>query len=875
MYHKTNQMDFLESLLRKNPGITLSSEELDIVVRKLGLCIYPNITDELYYEEMAKICANLTSDNPSYALLGGNILIDFHDKQLIELNLRNFSQRMRYLSPFLNDHFIGMIEEYEDELNKMIDYDRNRSLDYFGFKTCTASYLLKSHDKIIETPQDMYLRVACQLSTDLAEIKQTYDLLSTGYYTHASPTMFNSGTRKLQCSSCFLLGVDDNLEDIANCWRKCSLISKWSGGIGLHVSNIRGKNSIIRGTNGRSNGIIPFLKVFNDIARWIDQGGKRPGSIAIYLEPHHPDIYEFLDLKKNFGAETERARDLFLSLYISDLFMNAVEKNLDWYLLSEDDAPGLSTTYGEAYETLYASYVSRGLYRKKISARHLWLKIIEAQIETGTPYIGFKDSINRYCNQKNLGTIRSSNLCHEITEYSDSKEVAVCNLGSIAVNKCLVRYKFENVRVCCADNVHNRDVRLICTFLKNQQIPYEVEINDGIKIYNNNVLIGSSFGEFLQKTACSFDFDKLYEVAYQAVKNLDKIIDINYYPIEEAKFSNMRHRPIGLGIQGVADALVQMRLLFESPEALKFSAQMMETIYLASVTASIDLAKQRHEPMKRLKELIQENLMSIPEYYDETYKNPLIDAVYHQLQPCIYEIESSGNHPGAYSTFEGSPFSKGLFQFDLYEDFNYSSLCYPEKWNKCRQDIQQYGIRNSLLTALMPTASTSQILGNNECFEYFTNNIYTRKTLAGDFTVVNKYLLRDLKSLGLYDTNMKNEIIKNDGSVQSIRSIPWEIRQYYKIIWEIKQIYVLKHATRRAPFVDQAQSMNIFIGTPDNQKLTSSHFYAWKNKLKTGMYYLRTKPAATATKITLTSSAPKFKITSNTSTPDECTNCSS
>jgi ribonucleoside-diphosphate reductase subunit M1 len=848
-----------------------------IIAQKVVASLYPGMTTEELDLESANICVNMSTKHPSYALLGGRILVSNLHKKTLE----RFSDKMTVLYQNTNNidkEWYEYIMSNKDAIDCMIDYNRDYMYDYFGFKTLEKSYLMKVNNKIVERPQDIYMRVASTLQQgDLTMIKKTYDLMSLGLYTHASPTMYNCGIIKKQLSSCFLLGTYDSLEEITKTWNSCAQISKWSGGIGLHVSNIRGKNSIINGTGGKSNGIVPFLRVFNDIARWIDQGGKRPGAIAIFLEPHHPDIFEFLDLRKNFGAETERARDLFLSLWISDLFMKQVDSDGDWYLMSADTCPGLPDVYGDQFEELYWSYVEQKKYVQVVKARKLWMAIMDAQIETGTPYIGFKDAINKKCNQKNLGTIKSSNLCHEITEYSDHNEYAVCNLGSIPINQCIAPFdnSKEFIIYTKPECKYSMWAKL---YMNNNNIKYkekqynQVNLNE-LRQYVDNVsfpLIFTSemthiggWTELYKYTASSYDYNKLYDIAYTATVNLDKVIDINYYPVPQAKLSNMKHRPIGLGIQGLADALVQLRLPFESDEAVEFNAKIMETIYLASITASNDIAKSRLNGMSRLCDILRN--FKYPEFYDSSYihMNEEINELYHKLRPNKYELRHSHLHNttlGAYSSFEGSPFSQGIFQHDMWnvEPF------YKEEWVKLRDSVMKYGTRNSLLTALMPTANTSQILGNNECFEFFTNNIYSRKTSAGEFPLVNKFLVQDLLNIGLWDNDMKDMILAASGSIQNIDSIPLQFKQLYKTIWEIKQVWVLKAAKARGAFVDQTQSMNIFMSEPDYQRLGSSHFWAWRNGLKTGIYYLRSKPSTDAIKFTID---PKLVKNNNTINP--------
>ena len=864
---------------RINKLITIDKKYIDpvLVAQKVVASLYPGITTEELDIESARICVNLSTTHPSYAYLGGNILVsNLHKK-----TSNNFSSKK---TDNMSEEYLKIVEKYKDEFDKMIDYNRDYTFDYFGFKTLEKAYLFKKNGKIIERPQDMFLRVAITLEMNNREIninniKKTYDYTSLGYYTHATPTLFNSGTKNMQLSSCFLLGTNDDLGDITTTWNSCAQISKWAGGIGLHVSNIRGKNSLIKSTNGLSNGLVPFLKVFNEIARWIDQGGKRPGSIAIYLEPHHPDIKDFLNLRKNFGEENMRARDLFLALWISDLFMKQVESDEDWYLLSDDECPGLTDTIGDEYEKLYWGYVKDKKYRSIIKARELWMHILEAQIETGMPYIAYKDTVNKKCNQNNLGVIKSSNLCCEITEYSNHEEYAVCNLASIALKQFIkpfddkdnnwIIYSKPDCKYCLYAKEYMKSLNIeyiektsideLRTILKVDKITFPqifISNNDEMK------LIGG-WTDFYKYTKCNFDYDELYNVAYIATKNLNNVIDINFYPVPQTKISNMKHRPIGLGIQGLADALVLLKIPYDSDECLEFNSKVMETIYLASMTASNDIAKERYELIK----ILINYEFDYPDFYDFKFElNDLeMNKLYHVLKPNKYELSKNKDSTtlGAYSSFDGSLFSKGIFQFDMWS----VKLHYQEKWDILKQNVIKYGTRNSLLTALMPTASTSQILGNNECFEFFTNNIYTRNTQAGDFILVNKYLVNDLIKIGLWNTELKDKIIADNGSIQNISEIPKNYKDLYKTIWEIKQIWVLKGAAARGPFVDQTQSMNIFMAEPDFQKLSSSHMWSWKNGLKTGMYYLRTKPATEAVKVTIAPSLMKTTI-------QECDTCS-
>jgi ribonucleoside-diphosphate reductase alpha chain len=642
----------------------------------------------------------------------------------------------------LSKEVYDIIKKNAVELDEAIIYDRDFGYDYFGFKTLEKSYLLKLEGQIAERPQHMLMRVAVGIhQTDIAAAIETYNLLSERWFTHATPTLFNAGTPKPQMSSCFLLTTqDDSIEGIYDTLKQTAKISQSAGGIGLSIHNIRATGSYIKGTNGTSNGIIPMLRVFNDTARYVDQGGgKRKGSFAIYLEPWHADVFEFLELKKNHGKEEMRARDLFYALWIPDLFMKRVESNEEWSLFCPHECPGLADTHGEEFEALYHKYELEGKARQVVKAQELWFKVLESQTETGTPYMLYKDHANSKSNQKNLGTIKSSNLCTEIIEYTSKDEVAVCNLASLA-------------------------------------LPKYVKAND--------------------KGVNEFDHVKLYEVTKSATKNLNKIIDVNYYPVPEARNSNLRHRPIGLGVQGLADVFIMLRMPFESPEAQQLNKDIFETIYYASMEASMELA---------IKE-------------------------------------------GPYSTWEGSPISKGVFQFDMW---NVTPSSGRWDWESLREKVVKNGVRNSLLVAPMPTASTSQILGNNECFEPYTSNIYARRVLSGEFAVVNKHLLKDLIKLGLWNESMKNKLISANGSVQGIPEIPKDLKELYKTVWEIKQKTILEMAADRGAYICQSQSLNIHIQDVNFGKLTSMHFHAWKLGLKTGMYYLRTKAAADAIKFTI------------------------
>lgn len=713
------------------------------VAKKVIQGLYDGVTTSELDNLAAETAASLTTKHPDYALLASRIAVSNLHKNTIKSFSKTMKKLYEYIDPktgkpaaLLSDDVWEIIRKNAEILDSSIIYDRDFAFDYFGFKTLERSYLLKTDGKVQERPQHMLMRVAVGIhKEDIDSAIKTYNLMSERWFTHATPTLFNAGTPKPQMSSCFLLTMqDDSIEGIYDTLKQTAKISQSAGGIGLSIHNIRATGSYISGTNGTSNGIIPMLRVFNDTARYVDQGGgKRKGAFAIYLEPWHADIFEFLDLRKNHGKEEMRARDLFYALWMPDLFMKRVESNGDWSLFCPHEAPGLHDCWGEKFEALYEQYEKEGRARKTVKAQDLWFAILDAQIETGNPYLLYKDAANRKSNQQNLGTIKSSNLCTEIIEYTDADEVAVCNLASLALPRFVI---------------------------------------DG-----------------------KFDHEKLYEVTYQATLNLNKIIDNNYYPIEEARRSNLRHRPVGLGVQGLADAFILMRYPFESDEAKKLNSEIFETIYFAGLSASNDLAKKE----------------------------------------------------GAYESFPGSPASKGILQFDMW-DVKPSARW---DWDSLKQSIIKDGIRNSLLLAPMPTASTSQILGNNECFEPYTSNIYTRRVLSGEFVVVNKHLLKDLVELGLWDNDMKTKIISHNGSIQNIAEIPANIKELYKTVWEIKQRNLIDMAADRGAFICQSQSLNLFVDTPTTGKLTSMHFYAWKKGLKTGMYYLRTQAAAQAVQFTV------------------------
>ncbi|WMW78160.1 ribonucleoside-diphosphate reductase subunit alpha [Flavobacterium sp. 20NA77.7] len=709
--------------------------------------LYDGVTTSELDNLAAETAASMTVTHPDYAQLAARIAVS----NLHKNTKKSFSETMIDLyhyvnprtgkkSPLLADDVYEVVMANAEKLDSTIIYNRDFNYDYFGFKTLERSYLLKINGKIVERPQHMLMRVSVGIHlNDIDAAIETYELMSKKYFTHATPTLFNAGTPKPQMSSCFLLTMkDDSIEGIYDTLKQTAKISQSAGGIGLSIHNVRATGSYIAGTNGTSNGIVPMLRVFNDTARYVDQGGgKRKGSFAIYVEPWHADIFDFLDLKKNHGKEEMRARDLFYAMWISDLFMKRVEADATWTLMCPNECPGLYDVYGEEFDKLYESYEAAGKGRKTIKARELWEKILESQIETGTPYMLYKDSANRKSNQKNLGTIRSSNLCTEILEYTSEDEVAVCNLASIS-------------------------------------LPMFVENG-------------------------AFNHQHLYDVTKRITRNLNRVIDRNYYPVEEAKNSNMRHRPVGLGVQGLADAFILLRMPFTSDEAKQLNQDIFETIYFAAVTASMELAKEE----------------------------------------------------GPYSTFKGSPISKGEFQYNLW-GLKDEDLSGKWDWTSLRKEVMKHGVRNSLLLAPMPTASTSQILGNNEAFEPYTSNLYTRRVLSGEFIIVNKHLLQDLVQLGIWNEDLKQEIMRNNGSIQNITSIPQHIKDLYRTVWEMSMRDIIDMSRQRGYFIDQSQSLNLFMEGATISKLNSMHFYAWKSGLKTGMYYLRTKSAVNAIQFTVT-----------------------
>ena len=806
-----------DKILKRIKTIGKDLELKNVIYGQLAMKVIDQLKDNIRTTDIdeltAEQCASMGSVHPDYTKLASAITISNLHKNTVD----SFYETVKKLYEFvdvnnnnyklIHEDVMNVVEKNKEELDAMVDYKRDFLFDYFGFKTLERAYLMKVDGVIVERPQHMWMRVSvCIHGGNMEKVKETYDYMSNKYFIHATPTLFNAGTARPQLSSCYLLSMeDDSIDGIFNTVKECAQISKWSGGIGLHIHNVRSSGSHIRGTNGTSNGIIPMLGVFNKTARYVDQGGKRNGSFAIYLEPHHPDIEEFLELRKNHGDEESKARDLFYAIWASDLFMERVLGNKVWSLFCPDKCPGLSDAYGDKYRELYMKYEADGKYNKQLNARDLWLKILDAQMETGTPYILYKDACNEKSNQKNLGTIKSSNLCCEIIEYSDDSETAVCNLASI-----------------------------------------------GLSMY--------------VKEDKTFDYDKLYEVTKVLVTNLNNIIDINFYPNEKTRKSNYSHRPIGIGVQGLADTFFKMNLVFTSDKAKEVNKLIFETIYYAALERSYEISYERFEGMNYLASEYacknwnftsdephcrnyEINNITDPSHESKISTDNKIAEYLNKFKPIKAEMKNlKDNLSGAYSSFIGSPISNGLFQFDLWNDKRHSDRY---DWAGLKEKIIKYGIRNSLLCAPMPTASTSQILGNNECFEPITSNIYSRKTLAGEFVMINKYLVEELLELKLWNEEIKNNIIANKGSIQYIDGLPEHLKEKYKIVWEMSMKNLIDMAHDRGLFICQSQSMNLWMEDPEPKSLTNMHFYSWRAGLKTGIYYLRRKPKHQAQQFTI------------------------
>ena len=898
---------------------TLGNKELKINYTELVKKIIDRLYDEIPTSEIdeltAQQCASLITTHNDYGVLASRILISNHQKntpytfvEAINM-LYNFKDIHGNSHPLISKSVWETTNKFSDKLENMMDYGRDFNIDFFGFKTLERAYLMRLNSKIIERPQHMWMRVSVGIhGSNLEKVKTTYDSMSMKFFTHATPTLFNAGTPRPQLSSCYLLSMkEDSIDGIYETLSDCAKISKWAGGIGLHIHNIRASGTHINGTNGTSNGIVPMLRVYNNTARYVDQGGgKRNGSFAIYLEPWHKDIYDFLEMKKTHGDEEARARDLFYALWIPDKFMERVKTGGDWTLMCPNQCPGLSDAYGEEFNSLYEKYENEGK-GKTVKAQDLWFKILDSQIETGTPYMLYKDACNNKSNQKNLGTIKSSNLCTEIIEYSDKDESAVCNLASIGLSKFIKKnnYNFDNITIytkttcdyCKLAKSHLKDFDVIKTsnyqeinmdddvlrqqMYKTLNEKYSININSVPQIIIDGKHIGG-YEELLEFMPYTVDHEKLHSITKIITDNLNKVIDVNFYPTEKTERSNLRHRPVGIGVQGLADLFALMKIPFHSDKAIKINKEIFETIYHAALEQSNEISGERLKDMTLIKNIIDETGI---EYFTESDKPhekikcissdnvknvetlDVLNKLIQNNKPIKDEIDRlNGEHMGCYSTFKGSPASKGILQFDMWD----VSPSDRYDWDLLKENIKKTGLRNSLLIAPMPTASTSQILGNNECFEPFTSNIYVRRTIAGEFVLVNKHLMKELLQLDLWTEEIKNQIILNKGSIQKITKIPKILRERFKIVWEIPMKHILNMAKDRAAFIDQSQSTNLWMENPTYKKLTAMHFYAHSLGLKTGLYYLRTKAKATP---------QQFTIDPNLKTVDEddhevCESCS-
>ena len=834
------------TLGKNKQGVNELNVKYTALAQKIIDRLYDGIPTEQIDELTAQQCASLITTHPDYGILASRILVSNHHKNTDEKyldvvsKLYNFKDIHGEQSSLVNKALFDVVQSHSEEIQQMFDFNRDYLLDYFGFKTLERAYLQRINGTIVERPQHMWMRVSLAIhGENMEKVKETYELMSQKYFTHATPTLFNAGTPRQQMSSCYLLSMkDDSIAGIYETLSDCAKISKWAGGIGLHIHNVRAAGSHIRGTNGTSNGIVPMLRVFNNTARYVDQGGgKRNGSFAIYLEPWHKDIREFLEMRKTHGDEEQRARDLFYGLWIPDLFMERVSKGGEWTLMCPDQCPGLSDVYGDDFKQLYERYEKEGK-GETVKARDIWFKILDSQIETGTPYMLYKDACNKKSNQKNLGTIKSSNLCTEIIEYSDADETAVCNLASIGLPNFVKTRNLDDLK-SKKIMIYTKDACSYCKLTKLLLNKHDVEFNselieDGNKEafkakFNEEhnvelktfpvVLVDDKFiggyTELLDIMRNEVDHEKLHQVTKVVTKNLNRVIDINFYPTSKTKTSNSRHRPIGLGVQGLADVFMLLDLPFASEGAQKVNREIFETIYHAAVEASMELSKEE----------------------------------------------------GPYSTFKGSPASEGLLSPDLWNKVEYSGRY---DWNSLKELVKTHGIRNSLLVAPMPTASTSQILGNNECFEPYTNNIYVRRTIAGEFVMVNRHLLKELVEMGYWTETIKTQIIAANGSIQKIKDIPKCIKEKYKVVWEIPMKHLINMAAARAPFIDQSMSMNLWMQNPTYDKLTAMHFYSFKQGLKTGLYYLRTKAKAAPQQFTVDPTA----VTSTEDDEEGCVMCS-
>ena len=906
-----------------------------LLVMKIIDQLYDGIKTSEIDNLTAQQCASEVTKHPDFGVLASRLTISNHQKN----TSNSFSEVAEKLykcsdihgkhTPIVSEQFWNVVKDNGDEIDNMIDYDRDYLIDYFGFKTLERAYLMRVNKRILERPQHMWMRVSIGIhGSDLKKVKQTYDLMSMKYFTHATPTLFNAGTPRPQLSSCYLLAMeDDSIDGIYSTLKDCAKISKWAGGIGLHIHNIRASGTYIRGTNGTSNGIVPMLRVFNNTARYVDQGGgRRNGSFAIYLEPWHADIEEFLEMKKNHGDEEQRARDLFYALWIPDLFMERVKAGANWTYMCPDECPGLADVYGEEFKQLYEKYENEGKGRKTVPARETWFKILDSQMETGTPYMLYKDACNIKSNQKNLGTIKSSNLCTEIIEYSDDKETAVCNLASIALSNFIVKkqvfYKIAKLYTKTGCNYCKMAKKLLDDFgiqtevinmdddnkrkemYDNLSQILEKKVNSVPQIALDDKYIGG-WSELRELLKMEFDYKKLHEVTKIVTENLNKVIDINFYPTEKTKRSNFLHRPIGIGVQGLADAYMLLDIPYHSEEAADVNSKIFETIYHAALETSNEISynrgrairkifeykkqrdllisdydktvfpddNQEYEKWDFLKQLLggRTNYNSEPteEFLKEKQEITKILEEYRPIYKEVYQYYQQDTLYGTYSSFQGSPASQGILQFDMWNVE--SSGRY--NWDELKANIKLYGLRNSLLVAPMPTASTSQILGNNECFEPFTSNIYTRRTLAGEFMLVNKFLINDLITIDKWNEDIKNSIIENKGSVQQLSDIPKHYKDKYKIVWEIPMKHMINMARDRGAYICQSQSLNLWVEQPSYKILNSMHFYSWMQGLKTGIYYLRRKAAHQAQQFTI---EPEKKGTIENNQEEEiCDMCSS
>ena len=843
-----------------------------ILAQKVVQEIYDGVKTSELDDLSAQNAMSLYSTHPDFKILAGRITVS----NLHKNTLNNFSDKIELMynhvsngikEPLIADYLYKLVQENKSIIDNAIDYSKDYDYDFFGLKTLEKTYLYKIDKKIIERPQDMLMRVSLSIHrNNLEKALENYQMMSDHYFTHATPTLYNAGSRREQFASCFLLTMqEDSISGIYKTLGDCAMISKHAGGIGLSIHDIRGTDSYIAGTNGHSNGLVPMLRVFNDTARYVDQGGgKRNGSFAIYLEPWHCDVFEFIELKKNHGNESERARDLFYALWIPDLFMERVKNNEQWSLMCPNECKGLSDVWGEEFNNLYSKYEEEGKYRKQIDARTLWQSILTCQIETGNPYLLYKDSCNRKSNQQNLGTIKSSNLCTEIIEYTSPDETAVCNLASIALKKFVVQKDTSNLEVVIYSKPDCVYCQLTEGLCKKKNISYEKKHFTDLTALSGNYPLGVKFPQIYIKKEYgqdhlggyteleeyvrpTYDYEKLRVVTKKLTQNLNNIIDYNYYPTKETKRSNLRHRPIGLGVQGLANVFLEFGYPFDSPEARELNDRIFECIYFSSLEASMEIAMGREEIIKKYKKGLkqfgsgslcnEEEFVTSGEIHDITKNYNIISE----------ELDRE-EYLGTYSSYIGSPMYQGKLQFDLWKK-NVTDIHW--NWSELRDKIKRYGVRNSLLVAPMPTASTAQILGNYECFEPIMSNIYSRRVLAGEYMIMNDYLVEDLISLDLWSKELKDKLILNDGSIQSIKGIPQKIKDKYKTIWEIKQKVIVDMALDRGKFICQSQSKNLFLESPNISTLTSMHFYGWEKGLKTGIYYLRSRPSSKAIQFTI------------------------